>query len=212
MLVKGTRLYEDSDAKMYRTIINLISDVCIENQYDEVILPVLADPNIWIERSGKEIEQQMWTFEDKGQRPTCLIPEATAVIQSLYNNNWSKQKKKPIRIFYNTKCFRYERPQTGRYREFTQFGLEILGPNPEQYEEETIRILNEALEKTFAFYKVDKNYELDTDVTRGLSYYSRNGFEVRVEKLGAQKQIAGGGVYKEGCGWAIGIDRLILSL
>ena len=53
--------------------------------------------------------------------------------------------------------------------------------------------------------------QLKESVKRGLSYYTEDGFEVEVENLGAQKQIAGGGRYQQGIGWAIGVDRLILA-
>jgi histidyl-tRNA synthetase len=55
-------------------------------------------------------------------------------------------------------------------------------------------------------------YELDCAVKRGLGYHTEDGFEARAAKLGAQKQIAGGGRYAEGVGWAIGLDRLLLAL
>ncbi len=161
---------------------------------------------MWVERSGKEIEGQMWTFRDKGERPCTLIPEATALIQREYRDRWSKCKPKPIRVFYVQRCYRYERPQAGRYREFTQFGVEMLGPKPEAYEDECKALLREVLDT------VGATYEFDDAVVRGLSYYSRDGFEARIPTLGAQQQVAGGGSYAEGCGWAIGVDRLILSL
>jgi histidyl-tRNA synthetase len=47
-------------------------------------------------------------------------------------------------------------------------------------------------------------------VKRGLAYYTEDGFEARCEVLGAQKQVAGGGRYTEGIGWALGLDRLLL--
>jgi histidyl-tRNA synthetase len=162
---------------------------------------------LWFDRSGREIEGQMWTFRDKGQRDCCLIPEATALVQREYRERWSKEKAKPVRVFYVQRCYRYERPQAGRYREFTQFGVEMLGPNPEAYEKECTEVLMRAL-----FASELEGYDVNTDAVRGLSYYSRNGFEVSVDRLGAQKQIAGGGVYAEGCGWAIGVDRLVLAL
>ena len=52
---------------------------------------------------------------------------------------------------------------------------------------------------------------LDGRVERGLSYYTEDGFEARRELLGAQQQVAGGGRYAEGIGWAIGLDRLLLA-
>lgn len=55
-------------------------------------------------------------------------------------------------------------------------------------------------------------YAFDAAVRRGLAYYTEDGFEVRCDQLGAQKQVAGGGRYAEGIGWAIGLERLILAL
>lgn len=164
----------------------------------------MAEPSIWIERSGPEIDEQLWSFTDKGNRPVTLIPEVTAMVRAKYTEDWSKTKPKPVRVFYVQRCYRYERPQKGRYREFTQFGIEILGPN--DYEDEATGLLRRCLDGT------DVDYEFDEDVKRGLSYYTRGGFEARAENLGAQKQIAGGGTYKGGCGWAIGMDRLVLSI
>lgn len=146
----------------------------------------------------------MWTFTDKADRPVCLIPEATALVQREYRERWSKEKPKPIRVFYVQRCYRYERPQAGRYREFTQFGVEILGPDDYSTEAE-ITLIN-------ALAAAGVKYDFDNEVERGLSYYTRNGFEARVDALGAQKQIAGGGSYAEGCGWAVGVDRLVLAL
>ena len=55
-----------------------------------------------------------------------------------------------------------------------------------------------------------KDYLLDTSVNRGLAYYTTEGFEISAPQLGAQSQIVGGGAYKQGVGFAIGFDRLML--
>ena len=145
----------------------------------------------------------MWNFRDKGDRPVTLIPEATAIVQNLFDTKWNNEKPKPVRVFYATRCYRYERPQLGRYREFTQFGVEILGPN--NYEDEAKALLRQCLDT------IGLEYEWNEDVPRGLSYYTRQGFEASCSNLGAQRQVAGGGSYKQGCGWAIGIDRVVIS-
>jgi histidyl-tRNA synthetase len=208
VMIRGTRIIEGVEAKVFSSALTEMRRELETAGYGEIILPALADPELWTTRSGSEIENQMWLFGDKATppRPTCLIPEATALIQNLYDESWEKSRPKPIRLFYVTRCYRYERPQAGRYREFTQFGCEILGPSPESYEDETKKMLKLCLEAAGV------DYDFDDEVTRGLSYYSRQGFEARVESLGAQKQIAGGGTYKQGCGWAIGVDRLVLAL
>lgn len=147
----------------------------------------------------------MWAFNDKSNRPVCLIPETTAIIQEIFRNTWIKTEKLPLKIFYISRCYRYDRPQYGRYREFTQFGVEILG-GKDNYTEEIILLLRDCLDQ----FNID--YNINTSVKRGLSYYIENGFEAECASLGSQKQIAGGGKYSEGIGWAIGVDRLRLAL
>ena len=132
------------------------------------------------------------------------MPEATAVVQELFKTQWQNAMKKPVRVFYTQKCYRYERPQKGRYREFTQIGLERLGGTDGK--EEVIGLLRSCLNS----FNID--YKLNDTVKRGLDYYVEDGFEVEVESLGAQKQIAGGGRYDCGIGWAIGLDRLLLAM
>ncbi len=151
----------------------------------------------------------MWTFENKDGKNCCLIPEVTGVLQEMFREKWFfEYKKKPMKVFYINRCYRYEKPQKGRYREFTQLGIEILGGrDKELYSKEAKDLLISILNK---FKTLDFKY--NDSVTRGLGYYLDDGFEVECDNLGAQKQIAGGGAYNEGVGWAIGIDRLILSL
>jgi histidyl-tRNA synthetase len=147
----------------------------------------------------------MYGFADKAGREICLIPEATAIIQEQYNESWSKTWPKPVRVFYVQRCYRYDRPQAGRYREFTQVGVELLGGEVPDDREEVTRLLREVLD-LFGIA-----YELKDGVKRGLSYYVEDGFEVEVATLGAQRQLAGGGRYREGIGWAIGLERLLLA-
>ena len=157
---------------------------------------------------GSEILGQMFNFQDKGEREICLLPEVTGVIQQLVNENYF-QNKYPAKVFYINKCYRYEKPQKGRYREFTQLGVEILNKNLDKvsiYKNETIKILKELLDST------QTNYMFNDSVRRGLSYYVEDGFEVECENLGSQKQIAGGGSYSEGVGFAIGLERWLLAL
>lgn len=155
-------------------------------------------------KAGPEIVNQMWAFRDKGDRPVCLIPEVTGLVQELWRDEWSKTAKSR-RIFYVSRCYRYERPQAGRYREFTQLGLELLGDVPDG-RDEVMALLRSCLDE------VGADYAMNNAVKRGLTYYVEDGFEAECAKLGAQKQIAGGGRYAEGIGWAIGVDRLLLAL
>ena len=139
-------------------------------------------------------------------RPICLIPEVTAVIQRQWRDRWSKTAPRPLKLFYVQRCFRYERPQAGRYREFTQAGIEILGGQAPADKAEAVAALGACLAA------VGLAFEFRPSVKRGLNYYIEDGFEAEVASLGAQKQVAGGGRYADGVGWAIGLDRLLLAL
>lgn len=183
--------------------LTLYEGVFIEAGYEEVILPSLWEQQTFIDKAGPEIVNQMWTFKDKGDRDVCLIPEVTGLVQELWRDEWSKRQKNK-RIFYVSRCYRYERPQAGRYREFTQFGVELLG-DVDNGKEEVVKILKDCLSS------FNVSYDFSESVKRGLSYYVEDGFEVECSELGAQKQIAGGGRYAEGIGWAIGVDRLLLA-
>lgn len=169
-------------------------------------MPALWEQQTFIDKGGPEIVGQMYAFTDKGQRPICLVPEVTGLVQETWRRDWSKRERGARRVFYVARCYRYERPQRGRYREFTQVGVELLNGTAPSDREEVEELLRRALDVT----KVP--YMLDREVKRGLGYYIEDGFEARSPQLGAQQQIAGGGRYAEGIGWAIGLDRLLLAL
>jgi len=159
----------------------------------------------FVAKGGPEIVGQMYAFPDKANRAICLIPEVTGLIQDVWRTTWSRQAP-TARVFYVARCYRYERPQRGRYREFTQIGVELLGGRAPDDRIEVEALLVRVLDE------LGVDYELDSAVRRGLGYYTEPGFEARCPRLGAQQQIAGGGRYAEGIGWAIGLDRLLLAL
>ena len=204
-MVRGTRHLLGIKTKRFRQITEILRNTVISAGYEEFIPSLLAEQEVFIEKAGKEVLGQMYVFKDKGNRDICLIPEVTAIIQKLYKEEWSKSFPKPIKLFYLTKCFRYEKPQSGRYREFWQFGIELLGGKIIEDEREVRKLLQDCL-----FALGLKKFRVINKVKRGLQYYVEDGFEIEWDSLGAQKQIAGGGRYDGGIGWAIGIDRLML--
>lgn len=174
----------------------------IEEGFNEIIIPSIWEQSTFTNKAGNDILSKMYSFKDKKQRDICLIPEVTAIIQEIYNEEWKRLRKKPVKVFYVNRCYRYDQPQYGRYREFTQFGVEILGGNLDS-NYEYVKSLAKRLMKSY-------NTTYNELVKRGLNYYIEDGFEIECPELGAQKQIVGGGKYQEGSGFAIGIDRLML--
>jgi histidyl-tRNA synthetase len=199
---KGTRIIGGDEAKQRRSLLNKMIELTENRGFDEIILPSVEPAKTYIDKAGAEILSQMYNFKDKGDRDICLRPEATATVQLLAQKYYRTQKD--VKLWYFERCWRYEKMQYLRYREFFQFGVEWLNPsNPEKAREELIQLAQELVR-----LKTDIG-ELTDNIKRGLSYYVGGGFEISVPTLGAQKQVVGGGTYKEGIGFAVGFDRLM---
>lgn len=198
---KGIRIISGDEAKNRRTILNKMIEIVESEGFNELILPCVEPSQIYVEKAGEEILGQMYNFKDKGDRDICLRPEGTATVQLIAQKYFKTQKD--VKFWYFERCWRYEKPQAGRYREFFQFGVEII--NPSDNAKEYLSNLSMKLVNL-----VSNEAKLVDNVKRGLSYYVEEGFEVSIESLGAQKQVVGGGRYKEGIGFAIGFDRLML--
>lgn len=166
------------------------------------MVPAIWEADTFLDKVGPENRGMMWTFRDKGERDVCLVPEVTGLLQETWRESWGKARRS-YDVFYEQRCYRYERPQRGRYREFTQFGVEMLGSRDVERAKSLLKACLDDL---------GVDYRFDEGATRGLSYYVAAGFEASVDSLGAQKQVAGGGPYAEGVGWAVGVDRLMLAM
>ena len=199
---KGTRILFKETAKLKRELINKMIDILESYGYEEMMIPVIQKSETFAKKVGDENQNMMYNFKDLGDRDLCLAPEYTAVVQLVGKEKFKYQKD--VKLFYIGECFRGERPQAGRYRQFTQFGVEILNPSKD-YSDDLLEIAKKMIET------MTTNYEVNLDATRGLDYYKDGkGFEIACPELGAQKQICGGGKYEGGAGFAIGLDRLML--
>ena len=199
---KGTRIVFGETARNKRRLLNQMIEILESYGYQEMMIPVIQLTETFASKVGEENNNMMYTFTDRGNRDICLAPEYTSIIQQLANETFKMTKN--VKLFYIGQCFRGEKPQAGRYREFTQFGVEVINPTGD--------MTNEMLEiATKLIELATDNYEVNLDATRGLDYYTGGkGFEIACPELGAQKQICGGGTYDGGVGFAIGLDRLLL--
>jgi histidyl-tRNA synthetase len=289
----------------------MMRSACVSHGFREVQTPIFEHTELFTTKSGPGIIEEIYAFKDKGDREICLRPELTASVIRFFVNDLTNYPR-PLKMFYYGPCFRYERPQAGRYREFYQFGAEAIGsPTPEMdaeviglaasilertglkdyrirvghigllkgmlktagvegdqalpilqkldkkmYDEarplmEAAGMSSESAERIIATTKVTgpievlkdfegearayleevfeilghygfRNLEVDLGVVRGLAYYTGMVFEVDAPKLGAEKQICGGGSYSLSelfggekvfsTGFAIGFDRTLLAL
>ena len=193
---KGTRIILGNKK---RNLINKMIEILQKNSFQEIQIPIIQYQETFKNKVGIENSNLMFNFNDRGNREICLAPEYTAIIQKLAKTTFKNEKD--IKVFYVAECFRGEKPQAGRYRQFTQLGVEIINPT----EIGMLPLLASDLITT-----VTKEFDINFNVTRGLDYYKEGkGFEIVCEKLSSSKQLCGGGEYEGGIGFAIGIDRLL---
>ena len=143
---RGTRDFLFDEMKERKIVENTLREVFENYGYGEVKTPLFEELKLFTTKSGEEIIDQLYNFKDKSNRELALRPEITAAIARLYINELSKTAK-PIKLYYYGSCFRYERPQKGRFRQFWQFGCELIGAKSPEGEAEVIAMANESIEK-----------------------------------------------------------------
>jgi len=115
--------------------------------YVEYESPILEDTALYLKKSGGELSAQLFRFEDQGGRDVTLRPEVTASLARLVAEH-QRNFPKPLKWFEIGQCFRYEKPQKGRGREFHQFNVDILGEAGPSADAELIAL---AIETMLAF-------------------------------------------------------------
>ena len=105
--------------------------------YREIATPTFEHLELFTIKSGEGIVEEIYAFKDKSGRDLALRPELTAPAMRLFVNECSVMPR-PLRFYYFGNCFRYERPQKGRYREFWQFGVELIGSDRVEADAEVI--------------------------------------------------------------------------
>lgn len=194
---KGTRILLGNGK---RDMLNDMIQILKNKGFHEIQIPIIQHQDLFRNKVGEENNNLMFNFTDRGNRELCLAPEYTAVVQQLAHS--TLKQVHDLKIFYVAECFRGEKPQAGRYRQFTQLGVEIL--NPKDHSIHLTRLAADLVEV------VTNRYEVSFDVSRGLDYYEKGrGFEISCDELGSSKQVCGGGRYDGGEGFALGIDRLL---
>ncbi len=308
---RGTEDILPKDSALWNLIETTAKRVCEKYGYKEIRTPVFEETSLFNRGVGETtdvVQKEMYTFNDKGGRSITLRPEGTASLTRSYIENSLYANPQPTKLYYLISCYRYEKPQSGRLREFHQFGLECFGSENSAADAEIITLAldffnelkvqglvlninsigcpeckpkyNQALKEYFTSHindlcdtcksRLEKNpmrildckstvcheiaksaprmidylcddcsrefeslkkyldtvgieYKVDTNIVRGLDYYTRTVFEITSDALGAQSTVCGGGRYNglveelggkptPGIGFALGIERLILIL
>ena len=133
---KSTRLRGTIDiygkyAEQFTYIIDSCTKLAKLYGYQYFETPVIESKSLFVSSVGESsdiVKKEFYEFTDKGERSVVLRPEGTAsVIRAVVENKIINQQIHPIRVYYVEPMFRYERPQSGRLREFHQFGIECIG-------------------------------------------------------------------------------------
>ena len=112
--------------------------------YQEIVTPTFEHLELFTLKSGDAVVEEIYAFKDKGGRDLALRPELTAPVMRMYVNELQNAPK-PLRLYYYGNCFRYERPQRGRFREFWQAGVELIGGLKSDSEAEVIALADKTL-------------------------------------------------------------------
>lgn len=123
---RGTRDFLPDEMEKRREIERKMREIAESFGYREIATPTFEHLELFTLKSGEGIVDEMYAFKDKSGRELALRPELTAPVMRMFVNECSVMPR-PLRFYYFGNCFRYERPQKGRYREFWQFGVELIG-------------------------------------------------------------------------------------
>ncbi|MGI6471545.1 MAG: histidine--tRNA ligase [Candidatus Methanomethylophilaceae archaeon] len=143
---RGTRDFLPDEMERRRHYEGKLRSVAKRFGFRETATPIFEDSELFILRSGPNIVDELYAFRDKGDREIALRPELTAPTIRMFVNSMSNDPK-PIKLFYFGQCFRYERPQSGRYREFFQFGAELIGSATPDTDAEAIALAAAMIEE-----------------------------------------------------------------
>ncbi len=138
---KGTNDILPGEVRKWHYLEGVIREICREYGYSEVRTPIFEHTELFLRGVGDTtdvVEKEMYTFEDKGRRSISLRPEQTACVVRAYVENKLYALPQPVKVYYAGPMFRYANVQAGRYRQFHQFGVEVLGSKDPAVDAEVI--------------------------------------------------------------------------
>lgn len=141
---RGTADVLPGEVESWQYIEKKARNLCKRYNYREIRTPIFEHTELFHRGVGETtdiVEKEMYTFQDKGDRSITLRPEGTAaVVRSYVENKMFGDPNQPTKLYYVGPMFRYERPQAGRMRQFTQFGVEAIGTHDPSVDAEVITL------------------------------------------------------------------------
>ncbi len=147
---KGTKDVLPQDSYKWQFIEKSAREVATLFGASEIRTPTFEHTEVFLRGVGETtdiVNKEMYTFNDKGNRSITLKPEGTAGVVRAFIENGLQAGALPSKLYYITPCFRYERPQAGRLREFHQFGVEFFGATDANIDAEVIILAKSFLDK-----------------------------------------------------------------
>lgn len=140
---RGTKDIIPAEAYKWNYLEEKFRDLCRLYGYEEIRTPIFEHTELFKRGVGDTtdiVQKEMYTFKDRGDRDLTLKPEGTAGVIRAFIENKMYAETQPTKLFYITPCFRYERPQSGRQRQFHQFGVEAIGSDTPSLDAEVISL------------------------------------------------------------------------
>ncbi|PSQ31987.1 histidine--tRNA ligase [Halobacteriales archaeon SW_6_65_46] len=137
--LKGFRDFYPEEMAARREIVDTVEDACRRYGFRETASPFLEPAEMWTDKSGEDIVDELYAFEDKGERHVTLAPELTPTAARMIAAK-QQELSKPIKWFSTRPFWRYEQVQQGRFREFYQTNVDIFGTDDPRADAEVIAL------------------------------------------------------------------------
>ena len=127
---RGTTDILPAEQPYWRCVIARVEETCRLYGYQRIDTPAFEDTTLFSRGTGETtdiVEREMYTFDDRGGNSLTLRPEGTPPVCRAYIEHGMHTRPQPVKFYYLTPIFRYDRPQAGRYRQHHQFGIEAIG-------------------------------------------------------------------------------------
>jgi histidyl-tRNA synthetase len=142
---RGTKDFGPEEMEKRRWLEVMMRSTSRRFGFREIATPTFEHTELFTLKSGPNIVEEIYAFQDKGGRDISLRPELTAPSIRFFVNDLGNMPR-PLKISYFGPCFRYERPQSGRFREFYQFGVELIGTKTPESDAEVIALAASIME------------------------------------------------------------------
>ena len=145
---KGTKDLLPSQAYKWHYVEKKFAEICKNYGFKEIRTPMFEHTEVFARGIGDTtdvVQKEMYTFNDHGNRSITLKPEGTSGAVRAFIEHKQYAEVQPTKYYYNTDCFRYEKPQSGRLRHFHQFGIEVFGTPNMLADSEVICLANDFL-------------------------------------------------------------------